>query len=234
MHGVTNRSFADDLRPVARPSCAAPGASALPVAADAGLGRFRGVRGRVDQRERLPDRAGDDGGAVLPRPAARAARHHRRAARGAAAAHAAGRHRRLPAGRGRAGRRLALRRARGILGVRRRRRRDFLRGTQATGADGVARFDTIWPGWYRGRTTHIHYKVLLADRSALTSQIFFPDEVSAAVHGSAEPYAAPRAAGHLERRRRHRPARRRRRLRRGQAARRRARRPPGRRDRSAA
>jgi protocatechuate 3,4-dioxygenase beta subunit len=82
----------------------------------------------------------------------------------------------------------------------------FLRGTQMTGADGVARFDTIWPGWYRGRTTHIHYKVLLADRTALTSQVFFPDEVSAAVHGSAEPSAArglqdtPNAADGIARR----------------------------------
>jgi protocatechuate 3,4-dioxygenase beta subunit len=82
----------------------------------------------------------------------------------------------------------------------------FLRGTRMTGGDGVARFDTIWPGWHRGRTTHVHYKVLLADRSALTSQVFFPDEVSAAVHGSAEPYAArglqdtPNAADGIARR----------------------------------
>jgi protocatechuate 3,4-dioxygenase beta subunit len=82
----------------------------------------------------------------------------------------------------------------------------FLRGTQVTGGDGVARFDTIWPGWYRGRTTHIHYKVLLADRTALTSQVFFPDEASDAVHGSAEPYArrgpqdTPNAADRIARR----------------------------------
>jgi hypothetical protein len=32
----------------------------------------------------------------------------------------------------------------------------FLRGHQKCNADGIARFDTIYPGWYRGRTPHIH------------------------------------------------------------------------------
>ena len=34
----------------------------------------------------------------------------------------------------------------------------FLRGMQVTNADGVALFDTIYPGWYPGRTVHIHFK----------------------------------------------------------------------------
>ncbi len=37
----------------------------------------------------------------------------------------------------------------------------YLRGTQVTNADGVAEFTTIYPGWYRGRTVHIHAKVHL-------------------------------------------------------------------------
>lgn len=36
----------------------------------------------------------------------------------------------------------------------------FLRGVQLTDADGVATFTTIFPGWYEGRTVHIHLKVL--------------------------------------------------------------------------
>jgi protocatechuate 3,4-dioxygenase beta subunit len=40
----------------------------------------------------------------------------------------------------------------------------FLRGTQSTGADGVAEFRTVFPGWYPGRVTHVHYKVFLDDR----------------------------------------------------------------------
>jgi protocatechuate 3,4-dioxygenase beta subunit len=36
---------------------------------------------------------------------------------------------------------------------------NWLRGVQRTGAGGRVRFETIFPGWYRGRTPHIHMKV---------------------------------------------------------------------------
>jgi Dioxygenase len=35
----------------------------------------------------------------------------------------------------------------------------FLRGQQRTDRDGKASFTTIYPGWYTGRTVHIHVKV---------------------------------------------------------------------------
>ena len=35
----------------------------------------------------------------------------------------------------------------------------FLRGHQRSNAKGVAEFLTVFPGWYRGRTPHIHMKV---------------------------------------------------------------------------
>jgi protocatechuate 3,4-dioxygenase beta subunit len=35
----------------------------------------------------------------------------------------------------------------------------FLRGYQVTDKEGVARFTTIYPGWYPERTPHIHYKI---------------------------------------------------------------------------
>ncbi|MCB1395072.1 MAG: intradiol ring-cleavage dioxygenase [Rhodobacteraceae bacterium] len=54
----------------------------------------------------------------------------------------------------------------------------FLRGTQRTDERGIVEFDTIYPGWYRGRTTHIHYKIYLDTRNVLTGQIFFPDALS--------------------------------------------------------
>lgn len=64
----------------------------------------------------------------------------------------------------------------------------FLRGTQTTGANGSVTFETIYPGWYRGRTTHIHYKVFLDERTVLTSQVFFPDALSEYLFQTVPPY----------------------------------------------
>jgi protocatechuate 3,4-dioxygenase beta subunit len=64
----------------------------------------------------------------------------------------------------------------------------FLRGTQITDAAGAVTFDTIYPGWYRGRTVHIHMKVHVSGRTVLTGQLFFDDATTDAVHAT-EPYA---------------------------------------------
>jgi protocatechuate 3,4-dioxygenase beta subunit len=64
----------------------------------------------------------------------------------------------------------------------------FLRGTQFTDADGAARFDTIYPGWYPGRTPHIHFKVILDDKDLVTGQLYFPDSVSDNVYATYSPY----------------------------------------------
>ena len=66
----------------------------------------------------------------------------------------------------------------------------FLRGTQFAAADGVVTFETISPGWYRGR---IHSKVFLDERTVLTSQVFFPDGASERVYR--DPPYRDRAAG---------------------------------------
>ncbi len=66
--------------------------------------------------------------------------------------------------------------------------RTYLRGTQLTDAEGWVRFTTIYPSWYGGRTPHLHFKILLGDDEVVASQVFFPDEVSADVFGSWEPY----------------------------------------------
>jgi len=54
----------------------------------------------------------------------------------------------------------------------------FLRGTQLTDRDGIVTFRSLYPGWYEGRTTHIHFKVLIGTRTVLTSQFFLPDALS--------------------------------------------------------
>lgn len=68
----------------------------------------------------------------------------------------------------------------------------FLRGSQATDANGVAKFTTIYPGWYQGRAVHIHFKIRTVDAgeraSDLTSQLFFDEKVNDEVFSRA-PYA---------------------------------------------
>jgi protocatechuate 3,4-dioxygenase beta subunit len=58
----------------------------------------------------------------------------------------------------------------------------YLRGLQVTDSDGIVEFTTIYPGWYPGRTVHIHAKVHLDKRTVLTTQLYFDDQVSASVY----------------------------------------------------
>jgi protocatechuate 3,4-dioxygenase beta subunit len=65
----------------------------------------------------------------------------------------------------------------------------FLRGYQRTDSSGAAQFTTIYPGWYEGRTVHIHFKIRTAVAAAreFTSQLYFDDALTDRVHASA-PY----------------------------------------------
>jgi protocatechuate 3,4-dioxygenase beta subunit len=69
----------------------------------------------------------------------------------------------------------------------------FLRGYQVTDANGIAQFITIYPGWYQGRTVHIHFKIRTDAAGGgtydFTSQLFFDDAVSDSVF-TQEPYAS--------------------------------------------
>jgi protocatechuate 3,4-dioxygenase beta subunit len=64
----------------------------------------------------------------------------------------------------------------------------FLRGTQLTGPDGRVQFQTVYPGWYPGRTTHIHFKVHLTGNREATSQLYFTEELNREVYAT-DPYA---------------------------------------------
>src|SRR3954451_17729422 len=67
--------------------------------------------------------------------------------------------------------------------------RTFMRGIQRTNAKGLALFRTVYPGWYRGRTVHIHVKVHLGGNVVHTGQLYFPDAVTDAAYRKA-PYAS--------------------------------------------
>lgn len=56
----------------------------------------------------------------------------------------------------------------------------FLRGRQPTDRDGVVEFSTIYPGWYPGRTVHVHVMAHAAGRN-YTSQLYFPEAITDAV-----------------------------------------------------
>lgn len=74
--------------------------------------------------------------------------------------------------------------------------RNYLRGLQVSGADGIVRFTTIVPGCYDGRFPHMHLEIFddparaaSGSDARLTSQLAVPGDASAAV------YADPRYAG---------------------------------------
>lgn len=68
---------------------------------------------------------------------------------------------------------------------------NYLRGVQATGADGLATFQTIYPGCYSGRVPHIHFEVYRSTTTATnwnnklrTSQLCFPSDSNTAVYAT--------------------------------------------------
>src|SRR4051812_42264964 len=66
----------------------------------------------------------------------------------------------------------------------------YLRGHQRSNAAGVATFLTVFPGWYPGRTPHIHMKAHIGqDRVVHTGQVFFNEAITAAVYKQA-PYSS--------------------------------------------
>jgi protocatechuate 3,4-dioxygenase beta subunit len=68
---------------------------------------------------------------------------------------------------------------------------NYLRGVQATGSDGLASFQTIYPGCYAGRVPHIHFEVYRSTTTATnwnnklrTSQLCFPSDSNSAVYAT--------------------------------------------------
>lgn len=79
----------------------------------------------------------------------------------------------------------------------------FLRGYQVTDKNGSVRFITIYPGWYPGRTVHIHFKIRTKPGytrgSEFTSQLYFDDAITDKVHAH-PPYAGYATKGSYQQR----------------------------------
>ena len=43
---------------------------------------------------------------------------------------------------------------------------------------GEVSFDTVYPGWYVGRTVHTHFKIFIEAKDMLTGQMYFTDALS--------------------------------------------------------
>jgi protocatechuate 3,4-dioxygenase beta subunit len=54
----------------------------------------------------------------------------------------------------------------------------YLRGHQKSDEHGKVRFLTVFPGWYRGRTPHIHLKVHVGGAVVHTGQVFFNQRIT--------------------------------------------------------
>lgn len=78
----------------------------------------------------------------------------------------------------------------------------WLRGYQTTGPDGTCEFETIFPGWYPGRATHIHFDVHLGfepggevdgqynETSTFYSQMYLPNSIKTKVYADHDAYLA--------------------------------------------
>lgn len=61
---------------------------------------------------------------------------------------------------------------------------DWLRGFQETGIAGDCVFQSIFPGWYSGRLTHVHGRTSINGIKGPTTNFFFPKQVEDAVFES--------------------------------------------------
>jgi uncharacterized protein (TIGR03437 family) len=70
--------------------------------------------------------------------------------------------------------------------------RKYLRGYQISDDNGNVQFTTVYPGWYSGRTIHIHVRVRTYSGTTqigeFVNQIFFDDAVSDAIIKTVAPY----------------------------------------------
>ncbi len=75
----------------------------------------------------------------------------------------------------------------------------FLRGGQRSDTAGQVRFVTTYPGWYPGRTAHIHVKVRVGGSVVHTGQLYFSQQVSDRIYSQARyQHAGARVTNHQD------------------------------------
>ncbi len=65
----------------------------------------------------------------------------------------------------------------------------YFRGKQTTDAAGLVGFDTCFPGWYHGRTVHVHLTLSVGGQRTVTTQLCFDDAMVDAILGAHPDYA---------------------------------------------
>lgn len=66
---------------------------------------------------------------------------------------------------------------------------NWYRGRQISDDNGLVKFQTIFPGWYQGRSTHIHVHIYdETGKSLLITQIAFQDSLSMEVNRNGSKY----------------------------------------------
>lgn len=67
---------------------------------------------------------------------------------------------------------------------------NWLRGFQTSDANGRVTIDGIFPGWYAGRTTHVHLIVTANGHTTVTSQVAFDETLTTAIYTKHGSYAS--------------------------------------------
>ncbi|HRI21934.1 MAG TPA: hypothetical protein PLA68_13325 [Panacibacter sp.] len=70
----------------------------------------------------------------------------------------------------------------GTFGIKDYTGQTWLRGYQVSDINGMVNFNSIYPGWYAGRATHIHLEVFINNRLKRQTQLAFPENISNTVH----------------------------------------------------
>jgi protocatechuate 3,4-dioxygenase beta subunit len=65
----------------------------------------------------------------------------------------------------------------------------YFRGKQTTDPNGVVTFDSCFPGWYSGRTIHVHFTITAGSKT-FTSQYVFDDTLDDEIVGTQPVYSA--------------------------------------------